>query len=217
MACNCPLATAQTTITPTTCEFNINQIHRVWEVRAGNVIWDISTPANNLPAALVGLAPEDIAGWTALKTDATSAKVLFLPLFGGEPLITPGEEITFGGGGNDTLNGKTQHIGFSPSEFSARYDGLEAQQESDIDEIVCEGDDVEVYFVLYDGTILGSLDAATSNIFTGIDVESALVLLGRNVAGFSAKDSNVFKFQMNKDWSKTMHKITPTFSALTGI
>ncbi len=216
MSC-CPLPTEQTTITPTTCEFNLNQIHRIWVNREGAISYDISTPANNVPASLTGLAPEDIAPWNLLKTDTTSAKTLFLPLFGGDPAITPGDEITKGGSDNTTLNGKTQHIGFSPSEFLARYDGLTAQQETDMDEIVCEGDGLEVFFVLHDGSIIGKLDALTSNLFTGISIESAIVLMGRNVAGFTEKDSNIIKFQMNKDWSKTMHKITPTFNALTGI
>lgn len=213
----CPLPTEQTTITPTTCEFNLNQIHRIYEVREGEVIWNISTPASNVPASLTGLAPEDIAGWNILKTAADSTKVLFLPLFGGDPAVTPGDEITKGGNDNTTLNGKTQHIGFSPSEFLARYDGLTAQQESDMDEITCEGDGLEVYLVLHDGSIIGKLDALTSNLFTGISIESAIVLMGRNVAGFTEKDSNIIKFQMNKNWSKTMHQIIPTFKALTAV
>jgi len=212
--CNCPKATTQTTVTDTTCEFNINQIHRIWEVRKDEVVWNISTPASNVPATITALAPEASTGWTTLKTAPDSTKVIYLPLFGGEPTITPGEEITFGGGDNSTLNGKIQHIGFSPSEFLARYDGLTSAQESELDEIRCEGSDIEVYFVTYDNKIIGKLDAATSNLFTGIPVESALVLLGRSVQGFSAKDSNQFKFQLAKNWSETMHKITPTFNAL---
>lgn len=215
MAQCCPLPVAQTTITTGACEFNINQIHRVWEVRKEQVIWDISTPANNVPVTLTGLAPEDIAGWDILKIAADDTKTLFLPLFGGDPIVAPGEQITNGGNDNSTRNGKVQHISYAPSEFSARFDGLTPQQESEIDKIVCEGDGVEIYFVLHDGRILGKLDAATSNLFTGISVESALVLLGRNVQGFTGKDSNEFKFQLPKVWSTTMHAIVPTFNALS--
>lgn len=214
MAQCCPKPTAITTVTGNACEFNVNQVHRVWPVRKGEVIWDISTPASNVPASLTGLAPEDIAGWAILKVAADSTKVGFFPLFGGDPTVEPGEEITFGGSSNETLNGKIKHVAYAPSVFSARYDGLTPQQETDIDTYVCEKDELEVYFIMHDGSIVGSLDTATSNLFTGIDIESAIALLGRSVQGFSTPDSNVLNFQLPRVWSHTLHKITPTFDAL---
>jgi len=215
MANCCPLPTALPTMTANGCEINLNQVHRVWVVREGQLIFDISTPANNVPATITATAPEDVTAWTTLKTAVDDTKVAYLPLFGGDPGITPGDEITFGGGDNTTLNGKRQHIGFNPSDFVARYDGMSATQEGEIDSLTCEGDGLEVFLVLHDKRIVGQIDEATSNLFTGIPLESALVLLGRNVIGFQAKDSNAINFQLNKDWSKLMYIVTPTFNTLT--
>lgn len=218
MACSCPKPTALTTITASTCPFNINQIQRIYVVREGQVIFDISTPANNVPATITGTAPEDITAWTTLKTAADSTKIVYPPLFGGDPVVESGGQITFGGNDNSTLNGKTKHVGYEPSTFSARYDSLEPQVEADIDALVCEGDGMEVFFVLQDGTILGRYsDAPTNNLFTGIPTETAIALLGRNVVGFTQDDNNSLTFQLAKTWSQTIVKITPTFNALTGI
>lgn len=216
MANCCPLPTAIPTFTANGCEVNLNQVHRVWVVREGQVIFNISTPANNVPASIASTAPEDSTAWTTLKAAADSTKVGFLPLFGGDPAINPGDEITFGGGDNTTLNGKRQHIGFNPSDFVARYDGMTATQEDEINDLTCEGDALEVYLILSDKRIVGNIDLDdTNNLFTGIPLESALVLLGRQVNGFNAKDSNAINFQLNKDWSRLMHIVTPTFNTLT--
>jgi len=217
MANCCPLPTAIPTFTANGCEINLNQVHRVWVVREGQVIFDISTPANNLPSpTITSLPPEGEAAWTALSTLTDSGKVGLLPLFGGDPAITPGDEITFGGGDNTTLNGKRQHIGFNPSDFVARFDGMSAAQEDEINDLTCEGDALEVFLILHDKRIVGNIDLDdTNNLFTGIPLESALVLLGRNVAGFQSKDSNTINFQLNKDWSRLMYIVTPTFNTLT--
>jgi len=215
MAGCCPLPTAMTTISTSSCAFNLNQVHRVWFVREGEVIFDIGTPANNVPAAIVGDAPEDVTPWDTLKVAADSTKVIYLPLFGGDPIVTPGEEISKGGNDNSTLDGKKKHISFAPSSFTARLDGLAPAQEKEISEIVCEGDTLEVYFILHDKSIVGTLDALTSNLFTGIPVASAVILHGRAVNGNVDDDTNVIEFQLAKDWTYELSKRTPTFNTLT--
>ena len=100
MACNCPVATALTTITATGCPEEIGQIQRAWFVRKGEVIWDTDAGGlalNNVPAGIIGDVVEVIAGWNTLKIAPDSTKVVFAPLFGGDITIAPAEAITQGG------------------------------------------------------------------------------------------------------------------------
>ena len=80
MACNCPVATALTTITATGCPEEIGQIQRAWFVRKGEVIWDTDAGGlalNNVPAGIIGDVVEVIAGWNTLKIAPDSTKVVF--------------------------------------------------------------------------------------------------------------------------------------------
>jgi hypothetical protein len=214
MACNCPVATALTTITTSSCPEEIGQIQRAWFVRKGEVVWDTATAgAANVPATITGDLVTVIAGWTILKTAVDSTKVVFAPLFGGDITITPGEAITQGGNDNSTLNGQTYFVAFPDSTFSARYDQLSAQTTADLKLLVCE--DLEVYFVNDSGDIIG--DASTTGTFKGFDC-SNVALGSRNVQGFATRDSNIMTFQLDEDWDTYFEKQTPTdFNALTGI
>lgn len=212
MACNCPLPTALTAITATTCPEEIGQIQRVWFVRKGNVVWDTATAgAANVPATIMGDLVTVSAGWTTLKAAIDDTKVIFAPLFGGDITITPADPVFQGGGDNSTLNGQAYYVNTPDSTFSARFDQLTATQTSELKELKCE--DVEVYFINEDGDIIG--DASTTGTFKGFDATS-VVLGSRNVQGFTTRDSNVLTFQLNEDWDTIFEKQTPTdFNALT--
>ena len=211
MACNCPLPTALTSITSTTCPEELGQIQRVWFVREGQVIWDTANPATNTPATIAGDTPDLIAGWTVLEAAADSTKVIFAPLFGGDITITPNDAILFGGNDNSTLNGETYFVARTPSDFSARFDQLTAQQTSDMKGLECES--LEVYFVNDAGDIIAQRNNANS--LTGFPVTN-VVLNGRSVQGFATRDSNLLTFQLSEDWDTKFEKVTPTdFNALT--
>ncbi len=214
MACNCPIATALTTITPTSCPVEMGQIQRAWFVRKGEVVWDTATAgAANVPAAIAGDLVTVIAGWSTLKTAVDSTKVVYAPLFGGDITITPAEAITQGGNDNSTLNGQTYFVNFPDSTFSARFDQLAAAQALQMKELACE--DLEVYFINEDGDIIG--DATTTGTLKGFDCTN-VILGSRNVQGFATRDSNVMSFQLSADWDTIFSKIgSLTFNALTGI
>lgn len=214
MACNCPVATALTTLTATTCPEEIGQIQRAFFVRKGNVVWDTATAgAANVPATIVNDLVTVIQGWNVLKIAADSTKVVFAPLFGGDITVAPAEAVTQGGGDNSTLNGQVLFVNFPDSSFTARYDQLGATQTADLKLLVCE--DLEVYFVNDSGDIIG--DATTTGTLKGFDCTN-VALASRNVAGFATRDSNVMTFQLDADWDTVFEKHTPTdFNALTGI
>ena len=210
MACSCPLPTAMTTVAATTCAFNIKEVQRVWVVREGAVIWDLVAPTNNVGAAS-GAVPTDSTEWTALRAAPGDTKVLTLPLFGSEPTLSAGGQISTVG-----LSNSKNHVGFEPSEFVAFFEGLTAEQETNINDITCEGDTLEVYFIMHDKGIIGNIDDPVTPVnWTGIPLASALILLGRTLNGFNDNDKNEMQFQLLHEWSQYAHKITPTFNTLT--
>jgi hypothetical protein len=215
MACNCPIPTALTVIPATTCPEELGQIQRFILVRKGGLRWDTADPVTgkSTPASIQPNLPTVSAGWTILKALTNSDKVIFTPLVGGDPSITPGEQNLFGGGSNETLNGQVYSLGFNPSDGTARFDSLTAAQTAAMKLLVCE--DLEIYFINDDGDIIGERDTVDADLWHGFSVTN-VALGGRSVQGFASRDSNVLTFQLDDDWDTKFEKQTPTdFNALT--
>ena len=208
----CPLATSLSDIPSSSCPENIGQIQRFWFVRKGQVIWDVVTPANNVPATITGQAPEDAAGWNILFAAADDTKVIKSPLIGGDSTLTAGTNITQGGGDNSTLNGETYLNGINPTDGSARFDSLTAAQIKEFRKLACEASGLEVYMISQEGKIWAKKDG---DLVTGFPC--ANVVLGTmNNAGFGTRDNNVLTFQLDFDWDEYKYAITPAdFNALT--
>jgi len=208
----CPLDPSLTDIPASACPENIGQVQRYWFVRKGQVIWDVVTPANNVPATITGQAPEDAAGWNILFAAADDTKVVKSPLIGGDSTLTAGTTITQGGGDNSTLNGETLVNGINPTDGSARFDSLTAAQIAAFRTLACEGNGLEVYLISQEGKIWGS---KVGDLVTGFDCTN-VVLGSMSNAGFGTRDSNVLTFQLAFDWDETKYAVTPAdFNALT--
>jgi hypothetical protein len=208
----CPLATSLSDIPSSSCPENIGQIQRYWFVRKGQVIWDVVTPANNVPATITGQAPEDVAGWNILFAAADDTKVIKSPLIGGDSTLTAGTTITQGGGDNSTLNGETLVNGINPTDGSARFDSLTADQIKEFRKLACEGSGLEVYLISQEGKIWSKKDG---DLVTGFPCTN-VVLGTMNNAGFGTRDNNVLTFQLDFDWDEYKYAITPAdFNALT--
>ena len=208
----CPLPTALSDIPSSTCPENLGQIQRYWFVRKGQVIWDVVTPANNVPATITGQAPEDAAGWNILFAAADSTKVVKTPLIGGDSTLTAGTTITQGGGDNSTLNGETLVNGINPTDGSARFDSLTGAQIAAIRTLACEGNGLEVYLVSQEGKIWGKKDG---DLLTGFPCTN-VVLGSMTNAGFGTRDNNTLTFQLDFDYDEYKYAVTPAdFNALT--
>jgi len=207
-----------TAIPATTCPTELGQIQRFILVRASGLRWDTADPTATGKSTPVALAtgsytPAVSAGWVLLNALSTDDKTLFTPLIGGDSVITSGEAITFGGGDNSTLNGETYHIGFNPSDGTARFDSLTAAQTAALKDLVCES--LEIYLINDNGDIIGERDVLDADLWHGFPVKN-FTLKGRNVAGFGTRDSNEVVFQLEDDWDTKFEKQTPTdFNALT--
>lgn len=207
MKCVCPNPDSFTDITKTDCPFNLNQIQKVLFQEQG-YIWDTAAGT-----------PTDIstlADWQTLLAAADSTHVVSSPLIGGDPVITAGEAITEGGGDNSTLNGVQLINGASPSSFSARFDAIDPQTETDLKQFMCYNN-VGVYFVNENDNIIAkTTDVATQH--TSIPIQ-AYFFGDRTNEGFGTKDSNMMSFQLKAGWSETIDIIEPEagFSPLTDL
>lgn len=208
----CPKSDEVKTVEDGICTVNYREIHRLVVVRKGNVSFDLVTPTNNVPITLTGLDPRDVDPWAILKVlVADDAKTAWFPKFGSDIKINPGGELSSIG-----LANAKNHIGYDPSEFVAFYEGLTAAQEGQINSYICEDDDLEVYLILHDKRIIGSIDDVdTPVVFTGIPLASAMTLLGRSVQGYLENDKNETGFQLLHSWSHTAYGLVPTFNTLT--
>jgi len=219
MACNCPLPNILTDITGTGCPENLGQIQRLWFVRkTGNVQWDTVDPtATGKSSAIVQPnLPTVLAGWNALYTAVAPSdeKLIATPLFGGDPQVNPAEPVFQGGGDNSTLNGKQYYLFTPDSTFTARFDELTAEQTKQLKDLACE--DLEVYFITDNGSIVGMRDPVDSDLWKGIPITTVPVTGSRSVQGFAARDSNTITFQLDADWDTYFEKQLPTdFNALT--
>jgi len=208
----CPLATALTDIPASTCPENMGQIQRYWFVRRGSVIWDIATPANNIPATITGNAATVVAGWTILFAAADDTHVVTSPLIGGDSVIEAGSVVSQGGGDNSTLSGSTLINGINPATGKARFDSLTGAQIAAMRLLVCEGANMEVYMINQQGLIWGQ---RVGDLFTGFDCENVVIETMTN-NGFGTRDNNNLTFQLPYDYDETKGSIAPTdFNALT--
>ena len=208
----CPLATSLTDIPASTCPENMGQIQRYWFVRRGSVIWDVPTPANNVPATISGNLPSVVAGWTILFAAADNTHVVTSPLIGGDSVIEAGSVVSQGGGDNSTLSGSTLINGINPATGKARFDSLTGAQIAAMRLLVCEGANMEVYMINQQGLIWGQ---RVGDLFTGFDCENVVIETMTN-NGFGTRDNNMLTFQLPYDYDESKGFITPTdFNALT--
>lgn len=213
-SCDCENAPAALTEIPNpSCKPRIGQIQRYWFVRGGEVIWDSVTPANNVPATIVGDLIEEAAGWAVLFAAVNDTKVVKTPLTGGNSGISGGEPITEGGGGDDTLNGVTLINGFTPSNVQMDFIDLAASSIEAMRKLFCE-ENLEVYMINNEGKILHK-DVA--GIKTGFPIIGKVVLSPKQNTGLTQRDRNTITFSIRNDWDENLAFATPVspFNPLT--
>lgn len=213
--CLCGTPTPLETILNPLCLEDIGQIQRAFLVKKAQVIWDITTPANNIPASIsLDLITEE-AGWLTLKALSTDDRVVFTPVklaSGGG--IAAGSAVTEGGGDNSTPNGQIIHNGFNPADFNLIFRSLEKDQIRIIRGWGCY--DVEIYFINQAGLIVARQETILGqDLVTGFPL-SNFRLGTKNNAGFGTSDTNELTAQLNADYDEFVTFFNPTdFSALT--
>lgn len=203
MDCNCPEATALTTISDQDCAVDLKQIQRLAFQRTQDA------------APFTATTILALSDWQTFTTATDDTKIVVTPLIGGDPIIEAGEKIATGGGDNSTLNGIEEFEGTNPSAFSAVFKSISAAIEKQMKALNCEKN-LTVYFFLQGGRIASVEITGTPNTYKGFDAHS-FFLSDRNNAGFGTKDTHAVSFFLKEGWSENLQIIKPNFNPLTDL
>ena len=215
MICQCPAATAISTIPAVTCPENFGQIQKVAFQRlrkadgTRNAMVGTGTPL----AATIPLK----ATWTALLAAADGSKVVVSPYINAP--ADSGGDARMTSGGNDDLGGIPQVLGGNPVQFEGQLRGVPQSVIKTMKELMCEAAAGNLGVFLFDenGKIEAIQDAATPTTYYPIPIRA--LFIGSKIHGnFDAKDSNVIQWQYPDNYSDNLAIVTPTdFNPLTDL
>ena len=196
--CKCPKGASLTEIpVDADCQTNLEQVQKLLFQRPG---YQFDTTAG-----AGATDPATKADWLALIAAVDDTKVVVTPLIKGEPVITPGEAITNGGGDNSTLNGVEEFNGVNPSVFTGLFKSLASATKRAMVELECE--DLVVYMVNQYNQIIANEIAP--GIFEGFPVPAGFFLSDRGNNGFGTKDTFAVRFSLAPRWDNYLAIVEP--------
>ena len=215
LTCQCPAATAITTIPNVACAENFGQIQKVAFQRLRQ--------ADGTRNAMVGtgtpLAPTIVlkATWTALMAAANGTKVVVSPYINAP--ADSGGDARMTSGGNDDLGGIAQVLGGNPVQFDGQLRGVPQSVIKTMKELQCEAAAGNLGVFLFDenGNIEAIQDPDTPTTYYPIPIRS--LFIGSKIHGnFDAKDYNAIQWQYPDNYSDNLAIVKPTdFNPLTDL
>lgn len=210
LTCQCPAATAITTIPAVTCGENFGQIQKV----AFQRLQKADGTKNSFTSSASILLK---ASWTALMAAEDGSKVVISPYIEA-PTSEPGAARTFGGG-NETLGGVEEVLGAEPTAFSAVLRRMPQNVIKIMKELVCEANagNLGVYLFNENGQIEAIQDETTPTTYYPIPIRS-LFISDKGHGGLENPDSNNISWQFAPNYSDNLAIVTPTdFNPLTDL
>ena len=210
LICQCPAASAITTIPAVTCGENFGQIQKV----AFQRLQKADGTKNSFTSSASILLK---ASWTALMTAADGSKVVVSPYIEA-PTSEPGAARTFGGG-NETLGGVEEVLGAEPTAFSAVLRRMPQSVIKVMKELMCEANagNLGVYLFNENGQIECLQDPTTATTYYPIPIRS-LFISDKGHGGLENPDSNNISWQFAPNYSDNLKIVTPTdFNPLTDL
>lgn len=210
ITCQCPAATALTTIPASQCAENFGQIQKVafQRLRAADGTKNSFTSTTSITLK---------ASWTALLSAADGTKIVVSPYIQA-PTSEAGDPITFGGG-NDTLGGIEIIQGSNPTSFSAVMRGVPQSVIKAMKPLVCEAQagNLGVYLFDENGNIEAVQDETTATTYYPIPI-AALFIGDKAHGGLEAPDSNPIQWAFPPNYSDNLKIVTPSdFNPLTDL
>lgn len=215
LTCQCPAATAITTIPNVVCPENFGQIQKVAFQRLRK--------ADGTKNAMVGtgepLAPTIPlkATWTALMAAADGSKVVISPYINAP--ADSGGDARRSSGGNDDLGGIAEVLGGNPVQFDGVLRSVPQSVIKTMKELMCEANAGNLGVFLFDenGKIQALKDPTTPTTFYPIPIRS--LFIGSLIHGnFDAKDSNSISWMYPDNYSDNLAIVTPSdFNPLTDL
>lgn len=208
LLCNCPVGTALTALTASTCPEDFGQVQKIMFQR----IYSTGTTLNE--SVISSANPNLLATWTALKAATDGTKVTVSPIVS-EPSFAGAEARTYGGG-NATVNGTPQILGSTPTTFTGKF--LSAKQTiiAQMKNYMCEN--LGVYLINGNGKIAGVVDDLTTptKLRPIPLVPNSMFIGDKIIGGYESPDHNMISFGLPENWSDKFYIVTPVdFNGIT--
>lgn len=217
LICQCPAATALTTIPVVSCHSNFGQIQKVAFQRLVKANGDKNkfsgTNAATPPVDNIALK----ASWTALLAALDGSKIVLSPYINAP--ADSGGDARRTSGGNDDLGGITQILGGNPVQFDGQLRSVPQSVIKVMKELQCEAQvgNLGVYLFDENGKIQAVKDPVEASTYYPIPVRS--LFIGSLIHGnFDAKDSNAISWQYPDNYSDDLVIVSPSdFNPLTDL
>ena len=214
LVCQCPAASALTTIPNVACSENFGQIQKVAFQRLRKA--DGTRNAFSSSASILLKA-----SWTALLAAADGSKIVVSPYINAP--ADSGGDARMSSGGNDDLGGIAEVLGGNPVQFDGQLRSIPQAVIKVMKELQCEANAGNLGVFLFDenGNIqCVSESTGTNPVVTNYyPIPIRALFVGSLIHGnFDAKDSNAISWQYPDNYSDDLTIVKPTdFNPLTDL
>lgn len=209
LICQCPAATAITTIPNVTCPENFGQIQKVafQRLQQADGTRNSFTSTNSILLK---------ASWTALLAATDGTKVVVSPYINSP--ADSGGDVRLSAGGNDDLGGIAEVLGGNPVQFDGQIRSVPQSVIKVMKELQCEANagNLGVYLFDENGKI-EAIQSETSGTYYPIPIRG--LFIGSKLHGnFDAKDMNLIQWSYPDNYSDDLVILKPTdFNPLTDL
>ena len=214
LVCQCPAASALTTIPNVACSENFGQIQKVAFQRLRKA--DGTRNAFSSSASILLKA-----SWTALLAAADGSKVVVSPYINAP--ADSGGDARMSSGGNDDLGGIAEVLGGNPVQFDGQIRSVPQSVIKIMKELQCEANAGNLGVFLFDenGNIQCVVESTGTNpvVTNYYPIPIRALFVGSLIHGnFDAKDSNAISWQYPDNYSDDLTIVKPTdFNPLTDL
>lgn len=214
LVCQCPAASALTTIPNVACSENFGQIQKVAFQRLRKADGTRNSFTNSASILLK-------ASWTALLAAADGSKVVVSPYINAP--ADSGGDARMSSGGNDDLGGIAEVLGGNPVQFDGQLRSIPQSVIKVMKELQCEANAGNLGVFLFDenGNIQCVAETTGTNpvVTTYYPIPIRALFIGSLIHGnFDAKDSNAISWQYPDNYSDDLEIVKPTdFNPLTDL
>ena len=218
LICQCPAATALTTIPNVQCPENFGQIQKVAFQRlrqadgTENTFPKVTGTPNSASIILK-------ANWTSKISAANGTKIVISPYINAP--ADSGGDVRLSSGGNDDLGGIPTVLGGNPVQFEGQLRAIPQDVIKVMKELQCEAaaGNLGVYLFDENGNIEAIKDPSDSDGLTFKPIPIRALFIGSKIHGnYDAKDNNAISWQYPDNYSDNLDIIKPSdFNPLTDL
>lgn len=217
LICQCPAATAITTIPNVQCPENFGQIQKVAFQRLRQADGTVNKFAKTgTPAAATIITK---ANWISKISANDGTKIVISPYINAP--ADSGGDARMSSGGNDDLGGIPTVLGGNPVQFDGQLRAIPQDVIKIMKELQCEAaaGNLGVYLFDENGNIEAIKDPSDTDGKTYMPIPIRALFIGSKIHGnFDAKDSNTISWQYPDNYSDNLDIVTPSdFNPLTDL